>query len=135
MKMSIVVIAVLAVSLFALAAIIFSYRLQEGMTDPTISDTQYYGLVSVLRRISTADPKFESPFGLYVISNMGITDPAYTTILIDSDTLIKEKLTALMELVNSTPPKKLPPYTVRPKKIYEKVHFETTPQKDPTSKK
>jgi hypothetical protein len=129
MNSAIIVTAVLVVSCSVLAAALFSSRSQEGMTDPSISDTQYYRLVSVLRGISIADPKLESPFGLHVISNMDITDPAYTAILIDSNTLIKEKMNALMALVNSTPPKKLPPYTVRPEKIYSKVHFETTAKK------
>ena len=134
MKSSMVVSAIIVISLFALTVVLLSFRVQEGMTDPTISDTQYYSLVSVLRGISISDPKLESPFGLHVISNMDITDPAYTAIFINPNTLIKEKMNALMELVNSTPPKKLPPYTVRPEKIYSKVHFNTAKPKEKSSK-
>ena len=104
---------------------------REGLTDPSISDTKYYALVAVLRGVVAADPKLESPFGLHVVSSLDITDPAYAAVLTDDNMLVKDKLGALMALVDSNPPKKLPPYTVPPKKMYEAVRFSEAKAAEP----
>ena len=130
---AVAVVATAGAALVAVNIVFARGGAREGMADPSISDTQYYSLVSVLRGVVAADPKLESPFGIHEVNSLGITDPAYAAVLMDDTMLHKDKLSALMTLVDSNPPARLPPYTVRPKKMYETVRFAATKPAAPKS--
>jgi hypothetical protein len=77
-----------------------------------ISDVQYYSLVALLKDLERRDPTLSNPFVLDSIGLLGITDPKYTRILGNNGMLVRDKLTQLMELIETTPPRVVPPFQV-----------------------
>jgi hypothetical protein len=77
-----------------------------------ISDVQYYSLVALLKDLERRDPTLSNPFVLDSIGLLGIVDPEYTRILGDNGMLVRDKLVKLMNLIQTTSPKVIPPFQV-----------------------
>jgi hypothetical protein len=77
----------------------------EGMDtedDPPTTE-QAYLANNLLAKIATDDPALSNAFGISIIRSLGITSPAFVSIL-DKDTTVKLKLKALAILCKSTRP-------------------------------